>query len=281
HVPAAYLSLMVYSIMAVASAVGLIWRMKMAHALAAAAAPIGASFTFLALATGSIWGRPMWGTWWEWGDPRLTSELILLFLYFGYMALRNALPERSKADRAAALLVIVGAVNVPIIHYSVEWWSSLHQGSTLLSEGGPAMPASMLVPLLTMIGAFTLYFAGVLCLRLRAEIVGRERNSRWLGEVLQGVRPSALPRLIERALWVVGAAALVALVVVWPDNPGGRVTDPEAGALFLTMSGYGGYVWPSFVLTVLVLIWNVVRPLAARADEAGKAPAAVQERTLA
>ena len=128
HVPAAYLSMLAYTSMAVSAGIGLIWRMKLAHAVAAAAAPLGAWFTFLALATGSIWGRPMWGTWWEWGDPRLTSELIMLFLYFGYMALRAAIDDTAKADRASAVLALVGAVNIPIIHFSVEWWSSLHQG---------------------------------------------------------------------------------------------------------------------------------------------------------
>jgi len=130
HVPAAYLSMMGYMIMAVAGGIGLIWRMKLAHAVAAAVAPLGAAFTFLALVTGSVWGKPMWGTWWEWGDPRLTSELILLFLYFGYMALRSSIDDVAKADKASAVLALVGAVNVPIIHFSVEWWSSLHQGPT-------------------------------------------------------------------------------------------------------------------------------------------------------
>ena len=119
HVPSAYLSMMAYMVMAIAGGIGLIWRMKLAHAVAASAAPLGAAYTFLALASGSIWGRPMWGTWWEWGDPRLTSELILLFLYFGYMALRSAIDDTARADRASAVLAVVGAVNVPIIHFSV------------------------------------------------------------------------------------------------------------------------------------------------------------------
>ena len=180
HVPAAYLSMMAYSIMAISAGIGLIWRMKLAHAVAAGAAPIGAWFTFLALATGSIWGRPMWGTWWEWGDPRLTSELILLFLYFGYMALRAAIDDTTKADKASAVLALVGAVNVPIIHFSVEWWSSLHQGATLVREGGPAMPSEMLWPLLANIFGFTLFFGAVLLGRVRTEVLERERRSRWV-----------------------------------------------------------------------------------------------------
>lgn len=184
HVPAAYLSMMAYVMMAVGGAIGLIWRMKLAHAVAAAAAPLGAAFTFLALVTGSIWGRPMWGTWWEWGDPRLTSELILLFLYFGYMALRASIDDIPKADKAAAVLALVGVVNVVIVHYSVEWWSSLHQGQTILREGGPAMGSDMLYPLLAMILGFTLLFGALLARRIRTEVLFRERRSRWVRELI-------------------------------------------------------------------------------------------------
>jgi heme exporter protein C len=180
HVPAAYLSMLAYMVMAIASGIGLIWRMKLAHAVAASAAPVGASFTFLALITGSIWGRPMWGTWWEWGDPRLMSELILLFLYIGYIALRSAIDDTAKADKASAVLALVGAVNVPIIHFSVEWWSSLHQGPTLVREGGPAMDPAMLYPLLAMILGFTLVFGGLLLRRVRSEVLARERRTRWV-----------------------------------------------------------------------------------------------------
>jgi heme exporter protein C len=184
HVPAAYLSMMAYMTMAISAGIGLIWRIKLSHAVAAAAAPLGAWFTFLALMTGSIWGRPMWGTWWEWGDPRLTSELIMLFLYFGYMALRAAIDDTIKADRASAVLALVGAVNIPIIHFSVEWWSSLHQGATIVREGGPAMPAEMLTPLLANIFGFTLMFGALLLGRVRTEILFRERRKRWVREQL-------------------------------------------------------------------------------------------------
>jgi len=184
HVPSAYLSMLAYMTMAVSAGIGLIWRIKLSHAVAAAAAPLGAWFTFLALATGSIWGKPMWGTWWEWGDPRLTSELIMLFLYFGYMALRGAIDDTTKADRASAVLALVGAVNVPIIHFSVEWWSSLHQGPTLVKEGGPAMDAGMLYPLLAMILGFTFIFGALLLRRVRAEVLFRERRTRWVRELI-------------------------------------------------------------------------------------------------
>ncbi|HLJ39526.1 MAG TPA: heme ABC transporter permease [Steroidobacteraceae bacterium] len=183
HAPSAWMSLMVYTTMAVAAAIGLIWRIKVAHAVAASCAPIGASFTFAALATGSLWGAPMWGTWWEW-DPRLTSELILLFLYLGYMGLRGSIEDTQRADRASAVLAVVGIVNVPIIHYSVTWWNSLHQAPSVMRLGKPAMPVAMLVPLLIMLLAFTLFFVAVLLVRLRGEILSRERAASWIGEAL-------------------------------------------------------------------------------------------------
>lgn len=183
HAPSAWMSLMVYTVMAAAAAVGLIWRMKVAHAVAAASAPIGASFTVAALATGMLWGRPMWGTYWQW-DPRLTSELLLLFLYLGYMALRSSIEDPQRADRASALLAIVGVVNVPIIHYSVDWWNSLHQTASVMKFDKPAMPASMLVPLLVMLLGFTLFYAAVLLTRLRGELLRRERSASWLKEAL-------------------------------------------------------------------------------------------------
>ena len=141
HAPAAWLSLLCYTAMAIAAAVGLVWRMKVAHAFAAATAPIGASFALVCLVSGSLWGRPMWGTWWVW-DARLTSQLVLFFLYLGYMALRHSFDDLSRADRASGVLAVIGLVNVPIIHYSVYWWSTLHQGSTVLRAGGPSMPPS-------------------------------------------------------------------------------------------------------------------------------------------
>jgi heme exporter protein C len=184
HAPSAWLSLMSYTTMAVAGAIGLIWRIKVAHAVSAAVAPIGASFTLLALITGSLWGRPMWGTYWAW-DPRLTSELILLFLYFGVMSLRPAFEDPARGDRAAALLGLVGVVNVPIIHYSVLWWNSLHQGATVAKLGKPAMDSSMLWPLLSNLLGFMLFFGAVLCIRLRGEVLNRERQATWVREALK------------------------------------------------------------------------------------------------
>jgi heme exporter protein C len=183
HVPSAWLSQFGYVLMAAAAAVGLVWRIKLAHAVAAACAPIGASFTVVALATGSIWGKPMWGTWWVW-DARLTATLVLLFLYFGYMALRAAIDDENRADRASALLAIIGVINIPIIKYSVEWWNTLHQPATISKLGKPAMDPSMLVPLLIMWLGFTFFFFAVLMVRTRGEIIARERNKKWLRDVI-------------------------------------------------------------------------------------------------
>ncbi len=183
HAPSAWMSMFAYATMAVAAAIGLVWRIKLAHAVSAAAAPIGAWFTLCALATGSLWGKPMWGTWWEW-DARLTSELILLFLYLGFIALRASIDDRERADRAGALLALVGIVNLPIIHYSVYWWNTLHQGSTITKFGKPSMTFDMLWPLLVMFVGFTLYFGAVLTTRLRGEVIRRERDASWLREEL-------------------------------------------------------------------------------------------------
>jgi len=181
HVPSAWLSLLAYMVMASAGALGLIWRVKIGDVVARACAPIGASFTALALATGSLWGKPMWGTYWVW-DARLTSELILLFLYLGYIALQGAIEDRRVAARAGAILALVGTVNIPIIHYSVVWWNTLHQGATVTKFGKPSMDAAMLIPLLIMSVAFTFYFATVMLQRARCEILDSERNTAWVRE---------------------------------------------------------------------------------------------------
>jgi heme exporter protein C len=183
HVPSAFLSMFCYVLMAVASAIGLIWRMKLAYSVAAATAPVGAAFTFLALVTGAIWGQPMWGSWWEW-DPRLTSELILLFLFLGYIFLRQALQETRQADRASGILAVVGVVNVPIIHYSVEWWTSIHQGPSLAKLDTPSISGDMLWPLLVMIAGYQLLFLAILATGVRTQLLEREKNSRWVNDLL-------------------------------------------------------------------------------------------------
>ncbi len=183
HAPSAWLSLMAYTWMAAAAAIGLVWRMKVAHAVAASCAPIGAWFTVAALCTGMLWGKPMWGTYWVW-DPRLTAELVLLFLYLGYIGLRSAIEDPQRADRASAVLAIVGVVNVPIVRYSVEWWNSIHQAPSVMKFGKPSISWPMLTPLLIMFVGFTLLFVALMLVRARGEILRRERQSRWVSEVV-------------------------------------------------------------------------------------------------
>ena len=169
HVPAAWMAMFCYVALAASSAVALIWRHMVADIVAKSTAPIGACFTFLALATGSLWGKPMWGTWWVW-DARLTSVLILFFLYLGYMVLYNAFDEPTRGARAAAILAIVGVINVPIIKFSVDWWNTLHQPASVVKMDGPAIHPSMLTPLLLMAVGYTAFYFWVLFIRSRAEL---------------------------------------------------------------------------------------------------------------
>ena len=172
HVPAAWMALFVYVAMAAASASFLIWRHPLADIFAQAAAPLGVAFTAAALITGSLWGKPMWGTWWVW-DARLTSMLILLFLYLGYIALSQAFDNRERGARAAAVLALVGVINVPIIKFSVDWWNTLHQPASVIKMSGPAIDPSMLLPLLLMAAGMKAYFLVVVILRMRARLLSR------------------------------------------------------------------------------------------------------------
>ena len=169
HVPAAWMAMFCYVALACFIAVLLIWRHIVADILAKSTAPIGACFTFLALATGSLWGKPMWGTWWVW-DARLTSVLILFFLFLGYIVLYNAFDDRSRGARAAAILSIVGVINVPIIKFSVDWWNTLHQPASVIKMDGPAIHSSMLTPLILMAVGYTSLFIWILLIRARAEL---------------------------------------------------------------------------------------------------------------
>jgi len=173
HVPAAWMALGVYLFIAVASAVALVWRHPLAEIAAGAAAPIGAAFTFVCLATGSLWGRPMWGAWWVW-DARLTSVLVLFFLYLGYIALLNAFDEPSRGAKAGSVLALVGVINLPIIKFSVDWWNTLHQPASVMRLGGPRIDIAMLVPLLVMTVVFVLLFLTLLMLRMRAALNERK-----------------------------------------------------------------------------------------------------------
>ena len=183
HVPAAWCAMMAYGLMALASIIGLVYRHPLADVAARTAAPLGAVFTALGLVTGSLWGRPMWGAWWVW-DGRLTSFLLLLFLYLGYIALSGAIEDETRAARACAILAIVGAVNLPIIEFSVDWWTTLHQGESILRKGGPTISAVFLWPLFLMALGYTLLFYSLWIVRIRTEIVNRRvRALMLLGDV--------------------------------------------------------------------------------------------------
>ena len=184
HVPSAWMSLFVFALMALYSAIALVWRIKLCEILAMACAPLGAGFTLITLLTGSIWGRPMWGTWWDW-DPRLTSELILLFLYVGIIGLYAAIEDRRNAARAAGLLSIVGLALLPVIRYSVDWWDSLHQGQSIRLFGPTTLDASMQLPLWLMVLATKLWFFGSLLAKARADNLQREAGKDWVRRHLQ------------------------------------------------------------------------------------------------
>lgn len=183
HVPAAWLSMFVYACLGGASFLALVFRHALADAAAKSAAPLGAAFTVMTLVTGALWGKPMWGAWWVW-DARLTSELILLFLYLGFIALHSAIDDPRRAARASGLLAIVGAVNVPIIYFSVQWWNTLHQGASISLTQAPTMAKTMLAGMLVMAIAAWCYTVAVALARVRCEILERERHADWIGDVL-------------------------------------------------------------------------------------------------
>lgn len=185
HVPSAWMSLFIYALMAVNGFIALVWRIKLSELLAMACAPIGAAFTLIALATGSLWGKPMWGTWWTW-DARLTSELVLLFLYLGVIGLYHAIEDRRQAARAASFLALIGVVNLPIVHFSVNWWNTLHQGSTVRVFGPSAITGDMLWPLLVMALATKLWFAGSLLSRTRVLLLELESGKDWVRRLALG-----------------------------------------------------------------------------------------------
>ena len=182
HVPAAWMSMAVFGLMAFYAAIALVWRIKLCEILAMACAPCGAAFTLITLASGSIWGKPMWGTWWDW-DPRLTTELILLFLYLGVMGLYASIDDRRNAARAAGLLAIVGVVLLPVIRYSVVWWNSLHQGQTIRVFGESSMDASMMAPLWWLAAGTHFWFVGSLLARARADNLRREAGKDWVARI--------------------------------------------------------------------------------------------------
>ena len=184
HVPAAWMSMFLYVVMAFWAGVGLAFNTRLSSMMASALAPTGALMTFIALLTGSLWGKPMWGTWWVW-DARLTSELILLFLYLGFMSLQAAIDDPRRADKAGAVIALVGVVNVPIIYFSVKWWNTLHQGASVSLTRSPSMAATMLTGMLLMALAFWMYSFAVILMRVRCIILERERHTDWVKQLME------------------------------------------------------------------------------------------------
>ena len=184
HVPAAWMSMFIYLLVAFWAAIGLIFNARLASMLALSLAPTGALMTFIALFTGARWGKPTWGTWWVW-DARLTSELILLFLYFGFLSLHASIDDPRRADRSAAVLALVGVINVPIIYFSVKWWNTLHQGATISMTKAPAMASQMLLGMLLMVGSFWLYSIATSLYRCRTLVLEREEHAAWVVEGIQ------------------------------------------------------------------------------------------------
>ena len=182
HVPAAWMSMFIYLVMAFWAAMGLVFNTRLSAMMAESLAPTGAMFTFLALWTGAFWGKPMWGAWWVW-DARLTSELILFFLYIGYIALKGAIDDTRRGDRAGAIVLLVGVVNIPIIYFSVKWWNTLHQGASIDMKTGSSMASIMLITMLIMALGFWMYSIAVAFSRVRSIILDRERDSQWVSQL--------------------------------------------------------------------------------------------------
>jgi len=188
HVAAAWMSMFIYLVMAAWAAIGLVLNTRLSSMMASALAPTGAMFTFVALWTGALWGKPTWGTWWVW-DARLTSELILLFLYAGFMALQAAIDDPRRADRAGAILALVGVINIPIIYFSVQWWNTLHQGASVSLKSAPTMAMIMFVGMMLMAFAFWMYSIAAAMSRVRSIILERERNTEWVAGLNAGTAP--------------------------------------------------------------------------------------------
>ena len=227
HVPSAWLGMFGWALMSVAALGTLVWRHPLADVAAKAAAPIGAAFTFLCLVTGSLWGRPMWGTYWVW-DARLTSVLILFLMYLGVIALWRTVEDPSRAARAAAILTLVGAINLPIIKFSVDWWNTLHQPASVMRLGGPSIYPTILIPLLVMALAFTLLFVTLHVAAMGNEILRRRVRTLMLMQA-QSAPGSARMNLGPHADFIIAAYAIAALVVVGADRLG-RARQPRAAA---------------------------------------------------
>lgn len=252
HVPTSTLSLSAYVAMAVAAFVGIVWQWRSALMTMIAIAPVGAVITFISLFTGAVWGKPTWGTYWIW-DARLTSQLILLFLYLGVIALYVSFDDKQQGGKAAAIMAMVGVVNIPIIKYSVEWWNTLHQTATISKLDKPSMPMEMLIPLLTGMLGIAGFIATVSLIRLKNELIKRDAHRPWVATTIE--RETKHPQAIVKAYWWVIIAVLLTAGLSAAYMQGFQF---DSLASFVDMGGRGLFVWLSYGVGIISLILLLV-----------------------
>ncbi len=252
HVPTATLSLSAYVAMAVAAFVGMVWQWRSALMTMIAIAPIGAAITFISLFTGAVWGKPTWGTYWIW-DARLTSQLILLFLYLGVIALYSSFDDKQQGGKAAAIMAMVGVVNIPIIKYSVEWWNTLHQTATISKLDKPSMPMEMVVPLLTGMVGMAGFIGLVTLIRLKNELIKRDGHRPWVINTLENEQLN--PKAVISKGWWLGIVIALGLGIFWASSQGFKFENMSA---FWDMGGRGLFVWLSYSVSLATLLLVLV-----------------------
>jgi heme exporter protein C len=256
HVPTASQSMTTYIAMAVAAFVGVVWQWRTALSTMIAIAPVGAVLTFISLVTGAVWGKPTWGTWWIW-DARLTSQLILLFLYLGVIALYMSFDDKQQGGKAAAIMAMVGVINIPIIKYSVEWWNTLHQPASISKLDKPSMPADMAIPLVISIVGMIGFIGALVIIRLKFELIKRDAHRPWVAEFL-GDASHKLHRLPGRTIALVSGLILMIVGVYYMLQQGVKFDDM---ASFWSMGQRGLFVWLSYGISILVMLLLVAQSL--------------------
>lgn len=258
HVPSASLSLTTYVAMAVAAFVGIVWQWRSAFMTMVAIAPIGAIITFISLFTGAVWGKPTWGTYWIW-DARLTSQLILLFLYLGVIALYVSFDDKQQGAKAAGVMAIVGVINIPIIKYSVEWWNTLHQTATISKLDKPSMPPEMLIPLLTAMVGMAGYIGTVTLIRMKNELIKRDAHRPWVTTTL-AFDESNKPPFLKMKWWVLIIMLLV-IAAYFMTQQGVKFSSI---AEFIDMGGRGVFVWLSYSVSLIIMVILLVVSISER-----------------
>ena len=248
HVPSATLSLSTYVAMAVAAFVGIVWQWRSAFMTMMALAPIGAVVCFISLFTGAVWGKPTWGTYWIW-DARLTSQLILLFLYLGVIALYVSFDDKQQGAKASAIMAMVGVINIPIIKYSVEWWNTLHQAATISKLDKPSMPAEMAIPLVTAMLGMAGFIGTLTLIRLKNELIKRDSHRPWVADTLEAEALS--PQAIIKPIWWAAILLLLGIASYFMYQQGAKFTSLDA---FIDMGGRGFFVWLSFGVSLAVML---------------------------